>query len=227
MAWYLNRALTNFRNAVNATFTNRDKTSDGTIGDAAHAATTSDHNPDPDGSVDAWDMDVDLRSDDDPAAIEMLKRVFQAHESSRYWIHNRVIASRSTGWRREPYTGANPHDKHVHWNTREQFENSTDPWEVDFMATINQADWDALIWRVAAMANMTPTYGGGGSQTGKPVPFVAAIKALAGDQVDEQAIVAGVLAGLAPERIADLVVAALPPDLARQLAQDLAARLAE
>lgn len=135
MGWYLNPALSRFRAAVNVAYPQRDKTSDGTIGDPAHQATTSDHNPDPvgepdAGSVDAWDMDVDLRSDDDAAAIEELKRVFQTHESSRYWIHNRQIASRSTGWRRAAYTGSNPHDKHVHWNTRESHENSTAPWTI-------------------------------------------------------------------------------------------------
>src|SRR5689334_3811705 len=58
--WYLNRALTAFRAAVNSAYPHRDKSSDGTIGDAAHQATSSDHNPDRDGSVDAWDMDNNL-----------------------------------------------------------------------------------------------------------------------------------------------------------------------
>lgn len=128
MVWYLNRALTNWRAAVNAAYPGRDKTSDGTIGDEAHQATNSDHNPDPDGSVDAWDMDVNLRSANDAAAIENLKRIFQGHESSRYWIHNGQVASRSTGWQRQTYTGPNPHDKHVHWNTREAYEDSAAPW---------------------------------------------------------------------------------------------------
>ncbi len=131
MAWYLNPALTGFRAAVNDAYPNRDRTSDGTIGDTAHQGTASDHNPDPDGSVDAWDMDVDLRSGNDAAEIEHLKAVFQAHPSSRYWIHNREEASRSTGWRRVRYTGSNPHTGHVHWNTREQFENSQAPWPVE------------------------------------------------------------------------------------------------
>jgi hypothetical protein len=65
MAWRLNTALTNFRAAVDRAYPNRDRTSDGTIGDAAHQASVSDHNPDPDGTVDAWDMDVNLRSGDD------------------------------------------------------------------------------------------------------------------------------------------------------------------
>lgn len=128
MNWYLNGALTRFRNAVNAAYPTRDTRSDGTIGDPAHQATTSDHNPDPDGSVDAWDMDNNLGTTNDAAEIERLITVFQNHPSSRYWIYNRVIASRSNGWKREPYTGVSPHTEHVHWNTREAYEESNTPW---------------------------------------------------------------------------------------------------
>jgi hypothetical protein len=124
--WYLNRALSGFREAVNARWPRRDKSSDGTIGDAAHAARSSDHNPDPDGSVDAWDMDVD------GVDVELLKQVFEDHESAAYWIHNDQIAFRVEGWRRKSYAyagpGRNRHTKHVHWNTRSSYEASTKPW---------------------------------------------------------------------------------------------------
>jgi len=134
--WFLNPALTGFRDAVNDAYPRRDKGSDGTIGDAAHAATSSDHNPDPDGSVDAWDMDVEVngRGSTFKADVEHLKAVFEAHESSSYWIHNDQIARRADGWRRRPYTdfnsspSRNRHTQHVHWNTRAAFENSTKPW---------------------------------------------------------------------------------------------------
>lgn len=135
--WFVNRALTNFRNAVNAKYPRRDTGTDGTKGDRAHAATTSDHNPDPDGSVDAWDMDVDLNGVGQPYAadVEALKRVFQAHESAQYWIHNDVICSRKDGWKRRSYAyagpGRNRHGKHVHWNTRQSHENSNAPWILD------------------------------------------------------------------------------------------------
>ncbi len=151
MAWYLNRALSNFRDAVNAKWPNRDKTSDGTIGDQAHAERVSDHNPDADGSVDAWDMDVD------GVDVELLKGVFEAHESSGYWIHNRQIAARTDGWKRRPYIGVNPHDKHVHWNTRGAFENSRAPWVlasdggIDMLCQHGDVDTDARNARVAAL----------------------------------------------------------------------------
>lgn len=146
MGWHLNRALTNMRNEVNDRFPNRDKTSDGTIGDAAHSSTSSDHNPDPDGSVDAWDMDVNLRSADDAAMIEWLKSRFQRHTSSRYWIHNGRIASRDIdNWRRRPYDGPNPHDKHVHWNTRESHEDSTAPWGIKEVDMTPEEMLDVLI----------------------------------------------------------------------------------
>ncbi|GGK32246.1 hypothetical protein GCM10010124_26270 [Pilimelia terevasa] len=134
MDWYLNRALTTMRNEVNAAYPRRDKTSDGTIGDTAHQNTNSDHNPDRDGSVDAWDMDVDLGTPNNPAAVEHIKARFQEHPAAEYWIHNDQIAIRGEGWRRRSYAyagpGRNRHNHHVHFNTRPQHEGSTQPWGI-------------------------------------------------------------------------------------------------
>lgn len=133
MAWYLNTALTTFRKEVDAAYPGRDKGSDGTIGDEAHQGTSSDHNPDSDGSVDAWDMDVEVNGKGAAYAadVEHLKSVFEAHPAAQYWIHDRVIANRDYGWDRRPYSGSNPHDKHVHWNSRSSHEDSTQPWGVE------------------------------------------------------------------------------------------------
>ena len=61
----------------------------------------------------------------------------------------------------------------------------------------------------------------GASYTAFEEPNLLAV-AVGADQVDEHAVIAGVLAGLSPEAIA----AAIPADLAQRVADELAARLA-
>jgi hypothetical protein len=129
--WYLNRFLTSWREAVNKKFPKRTKASDGTIGDLRHQAESfSEHNPDKDGSVDAWDMDVNVLGSSNPtgnaaelAELEKLIKAFQRLPESQLWIHNRQIANRDIdNWRPRPYHGVNPHDHHVHWQSKSNME---------------------------------------------------------------------------------------------------------
>jgi hypothetical protein len=59
MAWQLVPAAVTLREQIDKRWPNRDKGSDGSIGDAVHAARPSDHNPDADGWVHAIDVDKD------------------------------------------------------------------------------------------------------------------------------------------------------------------------
>lgn len=116
MAWRLAKSLEALRKQVNEAAPNRSTASDGTIGDQAHKARKSDHNPDKHGIVRALDLTHDPRNGVDG------HRLAEAIVASRdprvkYVIWNRRIASGSKGpdaWKWRPYSGTNPHDKHVH-----------------------------------------------------------------------------------------------------------------
>jgi hypothetical protein len=110
----LARGLATLRDQINAKYPNRSKLSDGWIGDAAHAARPSDHNPngagvvtaldithDPDNGPDTWKLAEWLRINKDPRI--------------KYVISNgRIFSSVVSPWQWRPYTGANKHAHHVH-----------------------------------------------------------------------------------------------------------------
>lgn len=124
MTWRMARSLDVLLNEVNKSAPNRDKASDGGIGDAAHASRDSDHNP--------WVKDkkgvgvVRARDfDDDPAGgmsaaklADYLASQLGIHPAlgpGAYVIWNRRIISTNRlreDWR--PYNGVNAHRAHVH-----------------------------------------------------------------------------------------------------------------
>lgn len=121
MAWRNANALVALRNGVNARWPNRDRKSDGTIGDAAHASrsSSSDHNPwivvAGVGVVRALDIDVD--GIDAGWYAEQLRKLGAAGDrrltNGGYVIFNRRITKADfSGWVK--YTGPNPHTTHVH-----------------------------------------------------------------------------------------------------------------
>lgn len=131
MSWILTRGLTTWRGEINTTFSSRDKTSDGTIGDAAHAAGTSGHNNENSGhaeyndhdgidEVRAIDVDKDLRNPkfSMEQLIQWLVSLGRAGKylPFRYFIFNGRIWRKSTGWKTEKYTGPNKHDHHAHFS---------------------------------------------------------------------------------------------------------------
>ena len=107
-SWYRAPALTVLLNEINLVWPERSKVSDGTIGDAAHSARLSDHNPNERRSVNA--MDVTRRG----IAVMILILKVIADPRTNYVIYNRVIWSWSRGFKPRPYYGSNAHTGHVH-----------------------------------------------------------------------------------------------------------------
>jgi hypothetical protein len=116
---------------VNALAPKRKKGFDGTIGDAAHQARKSDHNPNADGVVTALDVTHD------PPAMDAL-RLANALRASRdprikYVIHNgRIFSSKVQPWVWRPYSGADPHKHHVHVSVEAdaQLYDNAAPWKL-------------------------------------------------------------------------------------------------
>ena len=91
----LSKAAVQLREQIDDSFPDRDRASDGWIGDSRHAHRVSDHNPDAQGWVRA------------ACKSKSEKRI-------SYIIFDGQIASPILGWRWRKYTGANKHTKHCH-----------------------------------------------------------------------------------------------------------------
>jgi hypothetical protein len=108
------------REQFNDTYEDRDKRSDGWIGDLRHTSRPSDHNPDPKtGVVRAIDVDKDVhrysKPDLMPDIADQLRRAAKRGEKRiSYIIFQGRIASPRMGWRWRKYRGSNPHNMHCH-----------------------------------------------------------------------------------------------------------------
>lgn len=147
MTWRVAKSLDQLLAQINALSPNRDKSSDGGIGDLRHQnEKSSDHNP--------WVQDngvgvVTARDfTNDPAHgvdSENLANALLASKDERikYVISNKKIAS-GTGqghpaWVWRPYTGSNAHNHHVHLSVKSDpaHYDSTAPWDLSKLPPIN------------------------------------------------------------------------------------------
>jgi hypothetical protein len=128
----LTRGLNSWRAEINEVFPNRDKASDGWIGDLAHQnESSSGHNPDITGRAEYKDGDklnevraVDIDSDlkNPKYSMEQLIQWLVTRARAglyvpfRYFIYRRRIWARSSGWTTRAYAGPSPHDEHAHFS---------------------------------------------------------------------------------------------------------------
>jgi hypothetical protein len=145
--WVLVPCLVALRREIDRVAPGRDRRSDGTIGDAAHQRSVSDHNDDEVGrvpvrdadskhEVHALDVDADLRTPGVTMAgiVDKIVKRCRAGKEKRltYIIFNRKIWSASRGWAERAYTGASPHTEHAHFSASyvTAHESDTSPWGI-------------------------------------------------------------------------------------------------
>ena len=108
------------REQFDDTYPDRDRRSDGWIGDLRHSASVSQHNPDPKtGVVRAIDIDADVyksgKPDLMPDIADQIRLAAKAGDKRiAYVIFEGRIASSRMGWRWRKYSGSNPHRAHCH-----------------------------------------------------------------------------------------------------------------
>ena len=136
MAWRVAKTLIRLREQINEMAPDRSKASDGTIGDAAHASRSSDHNPwVKDGNigvVTAMDITNDIAHGcDAQALVDAL--VNSRDPRIKYIIWNRkIVNSRIQPWVWRNYKGINPHTKHFHLSVfpDKALYDSTESWQI-------------------------------------------------------------------------------------------------
>lgn len=133
MAWVVVPNLDELRDQLNTRFPNRDKSSDGSIGDTSHAAASSSHNPDKTGSpeyrdgdskdeVRARDIDSDLRDAGGVTMEQVTQTIITRARAGRlphlrYWIFNGRIWHKRDNYVTRNYTGSDKHTNHAHANS--------------------------------------------------------------------------------------------------------------
>lgn len=117
MTWRLAHSLEVLRSELDTLAPHRSKASDGTIGDASHAATASGHNPNAAGVVTAFDATHDPAGGCDIHRIVRERILPHPHPDLHYVISNGRIFNRDIGpWTDRPYGGADPHINHAHFS---------------------------------------------------------------------------------------------------------------
>ncbi|OJF14317.1 hypothetical protein [Couchioplanes caeruleus] len=192
--WILVPCLVSLRTEFNRLAPDRGKASDGALGDASHAASPSDHNPDETGrtpyedsdrvnEVHAIDVDKDLRKPGWTMA-RCVGVIVKRHREGRddrlqNVIYQRRIWSRTWGWTARAYTGANPHTGHAHFSARYTAaqERDTSPWGLLEEDDVTKSEFIAWMTEWArstagreALARAVLTYDPGKDASGKVLP---------------------------------------------------------
>lgn len=104
----------------------------GEIGDLKHQGEVSDHNPDPDGSVDAADFMIGSAFTADDAEELFQALLHSQDQRISYVIYKRrIFSSTVKKWEIRDYTGDDPHTNHVHVSVNDLHHQDFTLWEIE------------------------------------------------------------------------------------------------
>lgn len=225
---YLAPCLVKLIDEVDARAPKRNRESDGSLGDRAHASRTSDHNPDSTGCVCALDVTDDPAHFDPDDFCEILRQ--RRDRRIKYMISDRrICASYATSsrpaWTWGPYSGSNPHDRHAHISVLRERADDTTTWFPQEDDEVTPEDIEKIaerVWqrpikdsRAGVNMNASPTL-----VLGEMFMRLRQLSAAAGKShdFDEAAIAREILEHLDAEAIAAAIPKAVADEVARRLA---------
>ena len=130
------------REQIDDSFPDRDRKSDGWIGDVRHQkAGTSDHLPDKtNGYVRAIDVDANLDSRANSSAYlaDQIRLCAKKDKRISYVIHLGKIASRKSLWRFVKYRGINAHHSHIHISFTKEGDTNGRWFEIPMLGAVNE-----------------------------------------------------------------------------------------
>lgn len=192
--------------------------------------------------VRALDVDSDLRT---PGVtmqdvVDHLRELPGLSSVLRYMIYNRRIYRASNGWASEPYDGPSAHTEHIHFSgarTQAADNNTTFNYHLEDLVAVTDAEIVKIadaVWnrQFTSPYDNTKKFAydflryavSRDTMAARLTPQLASIQAAVdADVVDEDQIIAGILAGLTPEKIA----AAIPASLASAVAERLEIKVRE
>lgn len=131
MTWRVARSLDQLLVQIDQLAPHRARTSDGSVGDTAHQARPSDHNPDPGGVVRARDFTQDPERGADMALISEQLRRSRDRRIKYVIFRRRIFSSIVNPWQWRAYDGDNPHDHHMHVSVvASAIADNDTPWEI-------------------------------------------------------------------------------------------------
>ena len=129
-------------------FPKRDTASDGWVGDSAHAARHSDHNPDARGWVHALDLDHHFGApgDDERFLTQLLDYVRAGRDNGvvSYIVHDDRLAQASTNWRWEKNPSLEHHE-HIHISFTRAAEHHGERFDLPIFRTYAPGEWDRVV----------------------------------------------------------------------------------
>jgi hypothetical protein len=141
----LSKAAIQLREQFDDTYADRDRTSDGWIGDTRHAARKSDHNPDAQGWVRAIDIDADLSGKSKPELmpdlVDQVRLLCKSGAEKRitYIIFNGRICSPILRWKWRTYKGINKHTTHAHFSFKKAADNDGAFFQIPMLGASNDS----------------------------------------------------------------------------------------